>query len=98
MSRLGLGLGSGLGLGLGLGLRLGSGLGLGLGLTNPNPIPNPNQVRRDARQLLRDIQARSTEVRRSNKRLAQAVGRWVATAMEQSTEVRVRVRVCQGEG
>ena len=43
-------------------------------------------MRRDARQLLREIQTRSAEVRRSNKRLAQAVGKWVATAMAQSTD------------
>ena len=50
---------------------------------DPADVAAAAAVRRDARLLLREIQTRSAEVRRSNKRLAQAVGKWVATAMEQ---------------
>ena len=52
---------------------------------NAEAVAVARQVRRDANLLLREIASRSAEVRRSNKRLAQAVSQWVSTAMEQGT-------------
>ena len=50
----------------------------------PDDAKQTAAAAKEVRALLRDIQRRSTEVKRSNQRLAKSISTWVAAAMEES--------------